>query len=417
MSLTSKVLIALIAGMAIGVAASMSGSPLLVRTATWIEPVGTLFINAIRMTVIPLVLGSLVVGVASAPDPRSIGRVGVRALAIFLLTLVVGATFAAVISPLLLGVYPLDSAAREALGAGAAAATEMAARVPTFSQWLVELVPVNPVKAAADGALLPLIVFALLFGLALARLTPDRRDVILRFFDGVAQASLVLVRWVLEAAPLGVFALTVPLAARMGASAAGAVAYYIVVVVAVTTAFSALVLYPLAVFAGRTSPALFARAALPAQAVAISARSSLAALPAMMESARTRLGLREEIVSFFLPLAASTYRPGGAVGQVVAVAFLAHLYGITLGATQMATIVLTVVLATFSVPGIPAGSILIMAPVLAAAGIPVAGLGILIGVDTIPDMFRTATNVTGDMAVATVVARAKRRPDGAPPSR
>lgn len=417
MSLTSKVLIALIAGMAIGVAASMSGSPLLVRTATWIEPVGTLFINAIRMTVIPLVLGSLVVGVASAPDPRSIGRVGVRALAIFLLTLVVGATFAAVISPLLLGVYPLDSAAREALGAGAAAATEMAARVPTFSQWLVELVPVNPVKAAADGALLPLIVFALLFGLALARLTPDRRDVILRFFDGVAQASLVLVRWVLEAAPLGVFALTVPLAARMGASAAGAVAYYIVVVVAVTTAFSALVLYPLAVFAGRTSPALFARAALPAQAVAISARSSLAALPAMMESARTRLGLREEIVSFFLPLAASTYRPGGAVGQVVAVAFLAHLYGITLGATQMATIVLTVVLATFSVPGIPAGSILIMAPVLAAAGIPVAGLGILIGVDTVPDMFRTATNVTGDMAVATVVARAKRRPDGAPPSR
>src|SRR4029078_9415262 len=109
--------------------------------------------------------------------------------------------------------------------------------------------------------------------------------------------------------------------------------------------------------------------------------------------------------SFFLPLAASTYRPGGAVGQIVAVAFLAHLYGIAVGATQLARIVLTVVLTTFSVPGIPAGSILIMAPVLSAAGIDVAGLGILIGGDTIPDMFRTATNVTGDMATASVLGR------------
>jgi Na+/H+-dicarboxylate symporter len=129
----------------------------------------------------------------------------------------------------------------------------------------------------------------------------------------------------------------------------------------------------------------------------------------MMESARTRLELPEEIVSFFLPLAASTYRPGGAVGQIVAVMFLAHLYGVALGATQLATIALTVVLTTFSVPGIPAGSILIMAPVLTAAGIDVAGLGILLGVDTIPDMFRTATNVTGDMAVATVLGRAPRK--------
>ena len=173
-------------------------------------------------------------------------------------------------------------------------------------------------------------------------------------------------------------------------------------------AFSLLVLYPLAILGGRVSPADFARAALPPQAVAISARSSLASLPAMMESARTRLKLPEEIVSFLLPLAASTYRPGGAVGLIVGVTFLAHLYGVALGAMQLATIVLTVVLTTFSVPGIPGGSILIMAPVLMAAGIDVAGVGILLGVDTIPDMFRTATNVTGDMAVATVLGRSPR---------
>lgn len=398
--------------MALGVAASMSGSAILMNAATVIEPVGTLFINAVRMTVIPLVMGSLIVGVASAPDPRTIGRVGVRAIGLFLVTLLIAAVFTVLVAPPLIRVFPLDEATRAAIGTGAstatAAAAEGARRIPTFTQWLVDLIPVNPIKAAADGAMLPVIIFSILFGLAMARLTPERRTGLVLFFDGVAQASLTLVRWILELAPIGVFALAVPLAARMGASAAGAVAYYILVVVAVTVTFCLLVLYPLAIFGGRIPPLVFARAALPPQAVAISARSSLAALPAMMDSARARLGLSEEIVSFFLPLAASTYRPGGAVGQIVAVAFLAHLYGIALGATQLATIVLTVVLTTFSVPGIPAGSILIMAPVLSAAGIDVAGLGILLGVDTIPDMFRTATNVTGDMATATVLGRNSR---------
>lgn len=158
----------------------------------------------------------------------------------------------------------------------------------------------------------------------------------------------------------------------------------------------------------------FARAALPPQAVAFSARSSLASLPAMMESARSRLRLRDEIVSFMLPMAASTFRPGGAVGLIVGVVFLAHLYGETLGVTRMVTIGLTVILSTFSVPGIPGGSILIMAPVLMAAGIDLTGLGILLGVDTIPDMFRTVTNVTGDMATATVTNRiGSRQPDNA----
>lgn len=419
MSLTSKVLIALVAGMAAGVGISVSGSPALLRLATYVEPVGTIFINAIRMTVIPLVVGSLITGVASAPDPRSIGRVGVRALALFLVTLTVGAIFSAIVAPPIFARFPIDVAARSALsnvsGNAATVAAESMKKLPTFSQWFVDLVPSNPVKAAADGAMLPLIIFSLLFGLALTRLVPERRERLVGVFRAISEAALTLVRWILEFAPIGVFALAVPLAARLGVSAAGAVLYYIAVVAVLTTGFSLLVLYPLASIGGRVPLLEFARAALPAQAVAMSARSSLASLPAMMESARSRLGLPEEIVSFFLPLAASTYRMGGAVGQVIGVVFLARLYGTPLGPTQLASVVVTVVLATFSVPGIPAGSIVIMAPVLMSAGIDMAGLGILLGVDTIPDMFRTTCNVTGDMAAATVLGgRNRRLPDEAP---
>jgi Na+/H+-dicarboxylate symporter len=165
------------------------------------------------------------------------------------------------------------------------------------------------------------------------------------------------------------------------------------------------VLYPLASVAGRISIATFARAALPAQAVAFSARSSVAALPAMLESARNRLGLSETAASFLLPLAMATFRVGAAIGQAVGALFIARLYGIELGAGQLAAIVVTTVVTTFSVPGIPSGSIIMIVPVLAAAGVPTDGIGILLGVDIIPDMFRTTANVTADLVVATAIGR------------
>jgi proton glutamate symport protein len=408
-SLTTKVLIALALGLGVGIALSIAQGPALAAIVPIVEPVGTLWINAIRMTVVPLVVGSIIVGVTSAPDARTIGRIGTRALLLFLVVLFAGGIFSAVLAPPLMGRIPLDPAAIEALRESGASATSAAAervkQIPTFAQWLTDLVPVNPVKAAADGAMLPLIVFSLCFGLALTRLTGEARDLMVRFFRGIADAALTLVRWVLEAAPIGVFALAVPLAARLGLSAAGALVGYIAVTALLLTAFSLLVLYPLAIVGGRVAPGAFARAAFPAQAVAFSARSSLAALPAMMESARTRLHLPEQIAAFFLPLAASTFRVGGAVGLITGVAFVARLYGVELGVAELATIVLTVVLTTFSVPGIPAGSIIVMVPVLLAAGLPVEGMGILLGVDTIPDMFRTTTNVTGDMAAASVLSR------------
>jgi Na+/H+-dicarboxylate symporter len=201
-----------------------------------------------------------------------------------------------------------------------------------------------------------------------------------------------------------VFALALPLAARLGLAAAGAVGYYIVVVVAVSSLFI-LLLYPLVRFGAGIGFRPFARGAAPAQAVAFSARSSLASLPAMIEGGERHLGFPPIIRQFFLPLAASTFRMGGAVGIPAGVLFVARLYGVELAPAQLATVAFTAVLLTFSIPGVPGGAILVMMPVLAAVGLPPQAAGLLLGVDTVPDMFRTTANVTGTMAAATILAR------------
>jgi proton glutamate symport protein len=270
-------------------------------------------------------------------------------------------------------------------------------------QWFIDLVPSNPVRAAADGTILPLILFAVAMGLAVSRIGEEERTTVVRFFRGLFDAMLTLVRWVLGLAPVGVFALALPLATRLGIAAAGAVVYYILVVVAISTLAIAL-MYPLAALLGRVSPRRFARGAAPAQSIAFSARSSLAALPAMIDGGARHLGFGQQVTGFFLPLSASMFRVGGAIGIPAGVLFVCHLYGIPLGVPELATIAITSVLLTFSIPGVPGGSILIMMPVLLAVGAPPEGIGILLGVDTIPDMFRTTANVTGTMTAATVLS-------------
>jgi proton glutamate symport protein len=412
-TLTTKVLVGLIAGLAAGAAITAAGSPGLLTAAAWIEPIGTIWINALRMTIIPLVVAGLVVGAASARDARSIGRLGGRALIMFLLLLSAAAAFTVIVGPLLLANLRIDPAVAAGLGeraaatAGADVAAASARGFPDARQWLIDLVPSNPVRAAADGAILPLIVFSIAFGLALSRIAADGRDVIIRFFRGLFDAMLTLVRWILEFAPFGVFALALPLATRLGLAAAGAVIYYIGVVAALLSLAIAL-LYPIAVFFGRVSPRRFAQGSLPAQSIAFSARSSLAALPAMIDHGEKRLGFGPQITGFFLPLSASMFRFGAAIGIPAGVLFVCKLYGIALGPAELATIAVTSVLLTFSVPGVPGGSILIMVPVLLAVGAPPEGIGILLGVDTIPDMFRTTANVTGTMTVATVLSRDER---------
>src|SRR5690606_23761999 len=289
MPLTLQVLLALLAGLGLGLGLSGSDSAFAQGALGTLGPIGTLWINAIRMTVIPLVTATLIVGVGSAPDARAVGRLGARSLLLFVIVLAAASAVGVVMGSWLLGAFSFDAAAVEAMRASASSEVAGNASVPTLGEWLIGLVPVNPVKAAADGAMLPLILFSVCFAAALTRVGEERRAAVLRVFEGIQDASLVLGRAILALAPIGVFALAVPLAAKLGIAAAGALVVYIGVVSAICIGFMGLVLYPAAVTLGKVSLRQFAVASLPAQGIAFSSRSSLAALPAMLESVRDTL--------------------------------------------------------------------------------------------------------------------------------
>jgi Na+/H+-dicarboxylate symporter len=373
----------------------------------FLEPIGTLWVNALRMTVIPLVVSAILIGITSMPDPRHVGRIGGRALLTFLVVLSVASAFATVVGPFVLAWLNIDSSAASTLLSTATSASDLVMAGPKtigVGQWVSDLLPANPVKAAADGAMLQLIVFALLVGVAVGRIEESRRQPLMRVVRVVYEAGLTLVEWVLVAAPVGVFALAASLATKLGIAAAGAVAFYVGAVSAMTLCF-ALLFYPVAWLVGKRTLPDFARACAPAQAVAFSSRSSLVSLPALLQGAHDVLRLPLSIRSFVLPLAVAMFRPAGAIAIPMGVLFVARLYGIELTPPQLVAVALAAVLTTFSAPGIPGGSILVMVPVLLSAGLPAEAVGLLIGVDAIPDMVRTVTNVTGDMAVAAIVAR------------
>ena len=406
LSLSTRVLLALVAGLGLGLLLSRAGAATSERVVSYIEPFGTLFVNAIRMTVIPLVVSLVVVGIASA-DASRIARMGTRALLIAFVFLCLSGGVGAILAPIAFSRLAIDPGAIALLRSRATTAFAGGAdpSAASLTRWLTDLVPANPIRAAADGAMLPLIVFAVLFGFALLSVDVAQRDPVVRFFRGIADAMLRLVRWILVLAPLGVFALSLPLVARLGAVAIGALAAYVALIAVATTLFALLVLYPAAAIFGRVPIERFARAVFPAQAVAFSSRTSLAALPALIEGAQRRLGMTAESSGFLLPLASALFRVGAAMGLTVGAVFIARLYGTDLTSAQVLTAAATAVLTSFSIPGIPGGSIIAMVPVLASVGLPAEGIGVLLGVDTIPDAFRTTANVTGQMAAAVIAER------------
>jgi Na+/H+-dicarboxylate symporter len=400
--------VALGAGIAAGIALSLVDAGVSRAIVAVVEPFGTLFVNAIRMTVVPLVVSSLIVGVASTEDRAMLARVGGRGILVFVLLLTLSGALAALVTPPLMANLQLDPAAVAQVRAASPSASSIAAGAASIQgpgAWLVSLVPSNAIAAAADGAMLPLIVFALALGLALGAVEATARNEVVLFFRAITESMLTLVRWLLVVAPIGVFALALPLVARLGLSAVGALAVYVILVSAAAVGLIVFVLVPAATLVGRVPAREFIRAALPAQAVAFSSRSSLAALPAMIDSARTRLGLSDEITGFFLPFATAMFRIAAPFSMTAGAVFVARLYGITMSPAQLGTVVVTAVLTSFSAPGIPGGSIIVMVPVLTSIGLPIEGLGILLGVDTIPDIFRTTANVTGQLTAATIVAR------------
>ena len=407
MSLTNRVLLGLVAGFALGLMLAGSSSPGVAALLAVMAPVGTIFINLIRMTVMPLVAAMLIASVGSLASSGALGRAGARAAVIAVVALAVTTAATVLIATPVLARIQIDQTAALALRGpvvGHADAALAPPGTPAIGQWFVDLVSPNVMKAAADGVMLPIIVFAVLFGVALAGVAAERRDAVLRVTQGVADAMQRLVAGILELAPIGVFALAVPLASKLGLSAAGAVIAYIALVVALTVVAAVVLLYPVGIVAGGMSPKTFVSFCAPAQAVAFASRSSLAALPAMVESGE-RANLPPVVARFVLPLAASVFRIGAAVAMPVGVLFLARLYGTTLSPAQLASVVFTVILSSFAVPGVPGGSIIAMVPVLAAVNLPIDGIGILLAVDTIPDMFRTTANVTGSLTLAAVLRK------------
>lgn len=395
MSLTNRVLIALTAGLSLGILLVLAAPQAWRDAAMLIEPVGTIWTRALQMTVLPLVVSLLFTAVIGGGS--GIGTLGVRGIVVFAVLLLLVAAMTVSVAPALFDRFTIDPGSATML-AGPAPAT--ARDLPGPRDWLISLVPSNILAAGAGGAMLPVIVATLLFGAAAARVPGEYREQLLAAANAVCAMTLVLVRWILSLAPIGVFALALPLAIRLGVTALGAVLAYVVVTALLTLGVIA-VLYPLVLLRGASVRA-FARAVAPAQGIAISARSSLAALPALIEGAAA-MGLSPRIAAFFMPFSTSLFRLGAAVALPVGVLFVARLYGVALSTGDLATIAVTSAMLSFSAPSIPGGSILIMAPVLLSVGVPVEGLGILLGVDTIPDMFRTTTNVTATMAAAVLV--------------
>ena len=399
-SQAAQVSAGLVLGLVVGMVLARDSidSALSARIVSVLEPIGTAWINAIRMTVIPLVVPLLIVGVAGSDDTKRAGILGARAFGLFLAFLVFFAATTALVAPWLFNWLVLDPTATERLRASAQIAMPSPDALSART-WLLGLIPVNPIRAAADGTLLPVVLFTLLYAFALGRIAPASRAAQVTFFRGMGDTMLVVVRWILGIGWLGIFALAVVLGHKLGADAIGAIGFYVAVNIGLHIVGTILI-YLLIVVTRRVSIAQFARAVLPAQVVAFGTRSSLASLPALVKGATDNLALPASSTGFVLPLAVSVFKLTSAIYWIVAALFVARLYGLPLPLSSILLVGASSVVLSLSTPGIPSGGMLLQAPLYVAIGLPVEAIGILIALDTLPDMFKTVFNVTADMAVA-----------------
>jgi proton glutamate symport protein len=404
MSPTARVLTGLLSGAVLGMVLGAFQPELAGKLAGVTQPIGELWLNALQVTVVPLVVGLVVLGVASTSDAAMSGRTARRAIAVFLVLLCAGAAFAALFAPFQLSFLPRDpdviASLREAVGTTAqAAAPDLAERIAT-------IIPTNVIAAAALGAMLPLVVCALLFGFALTRVEAQRRAQAVELFRTLVEVMIIIIRWVLWAAPLGVFALAFSMCVKAGHSVLSVLGWYVVAQCTLYLAVT-LGLYLVAVFMGGQRLRQFATGILPAQVIAASTQSSLATLPAMVQSAQERLGCPAPVTALVLPLAVSLFRMTSPVQYIGVSCYIAWIYGVDLSASQLAIGAALAVIISLGSVGLP-GQVSLMAmnmPVVQSMGLPVAPLGLMLAVETIPDVFATLGNVTGDLAATTVVSR------------
>ena len=391
----------LVAGLALGWA--MAGSAVLDEVLPVTDVVGALWLRALQMTIIPLVAALLVLGIARLVGAASAGAVARRMLLLVVAILFLSGLSTALLMPLLLALFPPPEAARALLETGSVAAQE----VPNLADFILSLVAPNVIAAAAETAMLPLTIFFALFAVAVARLPAGQRDGLLGLFLALANAMLTLIGWVLWLAPVGVFALGIGVAAQAGGGAFATFLHYILTVTAMGTVVF-IGGYLLAWFGGRIAPHRFARAMIPAQAVAFSTQSSLASLPAMLASAK-RLGLRDSTADFALPLAVAIFRATSPAMNMAVAIYVAILAGVELTpAVLLAGVAVAFVISVGSVslPG-SISFVISIGPIAIAMGIPVEPLALLVAVEMLPDIMRTLGNVTMNVAVASTVEHAR----------
>lgn len=393
---------ALAAGLALGLAIgeTTASAPLLEIA----EIVGSLWLRALQMTIMPLVAALLVIGITRMAETARAGAMARRTLFTFYAVLAAGTLLSALAMPLLLEAFPIP----EAAGVALAASNGEAQQVPGIKEFALSLVSPNIVAAAAEDAILPLVIFFALLGGAIARLPTPQRIQLTGFFAALGNAMLTIIGWILWIAPLGVFALAVGLAARAGAGAIAALGHYILIVASMGLAML-VAAYPVAMLLGRKQPAEFARALLPAQAVAFSTQSSLASLPAMLAACR-QLSIREASADFVLPLAVAIFRATSPAMNLAVAIYVAKLTGVPLTPWTIAAGAAVAIVTTAGSVSLP-GSISFITsigPIALAMGVPVGPLALLVAVEMLPDIMRTVGNVTMNVAVTASVDQAQR---------
>jgi Na+/H+-dicarboxylate symporter len=398
----------LFAGLVFGVLAALTQNAFLLGLAKSLRPIGTLFLNLLQMVVIPLVATALFAGIAKLGNLRTVGRLVVRTLAFFWGTAVAAIFIGIIVGSLVLPlgrVSPEQQAAlREAATADSSFIHKAAEDIPSGARFIVEMIPSNPVKAAVDGNLLPVIVFVTFLAIAAAGLPDDKRRALTDLADGATDALVKIVHWVLLLAPIGIFGLVAPIVAQFGVKLLVAMLWFWAAVILGLLVFLAGVYVPAVALIARVKPMRFLRAVFPSMLMGFSTTSSLATLPTMLQAADRELHLSRSVAAFALPLGASMNRAGSALFQAVAVLFVAQLYGVPLGFGEVFQAGAAVFLASLTVASVPAASVVSLMPAFTATGLPIQGLSILIGLDRIPDMFRTMTNVTGHLAGSTVIS-------------
>jgi proton glutamate symport protein len=403
MSQATRILAALAAGLLIGILTAKTGfAPWAIAIA---DPIGGLWLDALRMTIVPLIVALLINGIAASAEAARSGRLAGRAVLLFMIVLWTGAIISAFLTPLLLDLFPMPAGAADSLRGALSASAGKVGEVPTLGQFVRSVIPTNPLAAAVGDQILPLMFFTTVFAFAMTRLPEGSRKHLALFFSAVADVMLVIVNWVLWLAPIGVFALAYVVGAKAGASAFGALLHYILIVSAVGCVIWFLA-WPLATIGGRFGFLAFTRAVGPAHAVAISTQSSLASLPAMLRGSE-KLGVPVAASGVTLPLAVALFRATGPAMNLAVAIYVANWYGIELSPMQMAAgiaVASTTTLGAISLPG-SITFISSIAPICLAMGVPIEPLVLLVAVETLPDIVRTTGNVAMDVATTATVAR------------